>query len=344
MADPDLSRPALVDWLHAHVPGFKGPFTPHRFKGGQSNPTWRIAAASGDYVLRSKPVGADLLPGAHAMDREYRVISALHGAGFPVPRAYALSDDESVTGAQFYVMEMVNGRTFWDARFLDVPRAERAQYLDAMNKTIAELHGIDYAAIGLGDYGKPGNYFARQIGRWSKQYLADELAGRDANMDRLVEWLPGTIPPGDESAIVHGDFRCDNMIFAAHEPRVIAVLDWELSTLGHPLADFSYNAMMYRMPGDVHAGFAGEDLSALGLPSEADYVAAYARRTGRDGIPNLDWYMAFNFFRFAAIVHGVKGRALRGTASGAGAGDLAGKFEAVARLGWEQAEKAIRAG
>jgi len=256
------------------------------------------------YVLRRKPPGK-LLPGAHAVDREYRVITALGAQGFPVARSYGLCLDEEVIGTPFYVMEMVEGRIFWDPAFLDVPREERAAYFDAMNATIAALHLIDPEAAGLADYGKPGNYFARQIGRWSKQYLADVEAGRLAAMDSLVEWLPENIPPDEpEPRVIHGDFRCDNMIFHASEPRVLAVLDWELSTLGHPLADFSYHLMMYRMPDAL----AGRDLEALSIPNEEDYIAAYCARTGRDGIAEMDFYMAFNLFRLAGILHGIKGR------------------------------------
>jgi aminoglycoside phosphotransferase (APT) family kinase protein len=221
-----------------------------------------------------------------------------------------------------------------------VPRADRAAHFDAMNATLARLHGVDYRAIGLGDYGRPGNYFERQIARWSKQYLADPDAGRDPNMDRLIEWLPSAIPPGDETSIVHGDFRVDNMIFHPTEPRILAVLDWELSTLGHPLADFAYNLLMYRMPPLVIAGLVGADLPALGIPSEADYVAAYCRRTGRDGIANLDFYVAFNMFRLAAIFHGIKGRVIRGTAASAHATEMVAALPTLAALAWTQAERA----
>ena len=223
--------------------------------------------------------------------------------------------------------------------------AERPAYFDAMNATIAQLHSLDPEALGLGDYGKPGNYFERQIGRWSKQYLGDVEAGRVPAMDRLVEWLPRNIPAGEEAArIIHGDFRCDNMIFHPTEPRVLAVLDWELSTLGHPLADFAYHLMVYRMPASMTTGLAGVDLRALNIPSEADYVAAYCRRTGREGIPNLDFYIAFNMFRLAAILHGIKGRIARGTAASAHADRMAAGLEPLADLAWAQARKAGAAG
>lgn len=235
-------------------------------------------------------------------------------------------------------MEMVEGRIYWDATFPDVECSERAAYFDAMNATIACLHTIDYEAIGLADYGKPGNYFERQIARWSRQYLEDEDAGRDPYMDRLIEWLPDNIPAGDESTIVHGDFRCDNLVFHLTEPRVLAVLDWELSTLGHPLADFAYHAMMYRMPPQIVAGLGGIDIAPLGIPSEAEYIQAYCQRTCRDGIPAYEFYIAFNFFRLAAIVHGIKGRVIRGTASSASAKKRVAAIPVLARLGCEATE------
>jgi aminoglycoside phosphotransferase (APT) family kinase protein len=241
-------------------------------------------------------------------------------------------------------MEMVEGRIFWDATFPEVSREERPAYFDAMNATLAQLHAFDPAAIGLGDYGKPGNYFARQIGRWSKQYLADDLAGRNADMDALVEWLPTAIPEGDESSVVHGDFRCDNMIFHPTEPRVVAVLDWELSTLGHPLADFAFHAMMYRMPPEIVAGLKGADLAALNIPSEAEYVAAYCRRTGRAAIPEYEFAVAFNLFRLAAIFHGIKGRVLRGTAASAHAADRAAAFPRLAELAREAMNASLAGG
>jgi aminoglycoside phosphotransferase (APT) family kinase protein len=331
---------ALEAWMERQVDGFAGPLSVEQFKGGQSNPTYKLMTPGRSYVLRRKPPGK-LLPGAHAVDREYRVITALGEAGFPVARSYGLCDDESVIGTPFYVMEMVEGRIFWEPSFPEVSDAERPAYFDAMNATIAQLHGLDPQAIGLGDYGKPGNYFERQIGRWSKQYLGDVEAGRVPAMDRLVEWLPQNIPAGEEEArIIHGDFRCDNMIFHPTEPKVLAVLDWELSTLGHPLADFSYHLMMYRMPAGMTSGLAGADLSALNIPSEADYVAAYCRRTGRSAIPHLDFYIAFNMFRLAAIVHGIKGRLARGTAASAHADRMAAGLEPLADLAWAQARKA----
>ncbi|WP_419816023.1 phosphotransferase [Glacieibacterium sp.] len=332
---------ALETWLKANVEGYAGPLTVRQFNGGQSNPTYQLVTPGRNYVLRRKPPGV-LLKSAHAVDREYRVITALYGAGFPAPRTFGLCTDDAVIGTWFYVMDCVEGRIIWDNTFPDVSRADRPLYFDAMNATIAQLHNLDPVAIGLGDFGKPGNYFARQIGRWSKQYLEDSDAGRVPSMDRLVEWLPANIPDdGDETRVVHGDYRCDNMIFHPTEPRVLAVLDWELSTLGHPLADFSYHLMMYRMPPTATAGLMGFDLPALNIPSEEDYTAAYCARTGRTGgIPNIDFYVAFNMFRLAAIIHGIRGRVVRGTAASAHAKKTAEGVEMLADHAWAQAERA----
>jgi aminoglycoside phosphotransferase (APT) family kinase protein len=283
-----------------------------------------------------------LLKGAHAVEREARILSALESVRFPVPHVYGLCTDESVIGTWFYVMDCVVGRIVWDARFPEMSCANRARHFDAMNETLATLHGIDYAAIGLEDFGRTGNYFERQIARWSAQYLADEAAGRDPNMDRLVEWLPQHIPAGDETRLVHGDFRVDNLVFHPTEPRVIGVLDWELSTLGNPLADFAYHLMMYRMPPMVITGLLGADLAALNIPGEEDYVAAYCRRTGRSHIEHLDFYVAFNLFRLAAIFHGIKGRVVRGTAASAHAMKMVAALPALAARAWQEAERAGR--
>jgi len=328
---------ALERWMQQNVTGYVGPLIVEQFKGGQSNPTYKLVTPGRSYVLRRKPSG-ELLPGAHAVDREALVQSRLGAAGFPVSKIHGLCTDDTVIGTWFYVMDMVEGRIFWDATFPGVSREQRPGYFDAMNETIARLHSFDPVAIGLGDYGKPGNYFARQISRWTRQYFADEAAGRNADMDALAAWLPDNIPTGDESSVVHGDFRCDNMIFHPSEPRVIAVLDWELSTLGHPLADFANHAMMYRMPPGIVAGLRGADLAALNIPSEADYVTAYCSRTGRDSIPGYEFTMAFNLFRLAAIFHGIKGRVLRGTASNVQAAERAEHFPALARMARESME------
>jgi aminoglycoside phosphotransferase (APT) family kinase protein len=322
---------ALERWMAAHVPDFAGPLTVEQFKGGQSNPTYQLLTPSRGYVLRRKPPGP-ILPGAHAVEREARVLTALGSVGFPVPHVYASCTDDQVIGTHFFVMEHVSGRILWDASFPQAQRQERRAYFDAMNDTIAKLHRLDPAAIGLEDYGKPGNYFARQIGRWTKQYLQDADAGRDADMDWAVQELPARIPAEDQTALVHGDFRCDNLIMHPAEPRVIAVLDWELSTLGNPLADFAYHAMMYRMPPQIVAGLAGADLPTLCIPAESEYLDDYCNRTGRASIPDYDFYLAFNFFRMAAIFHGIKGRVLRGTAASSHARERAKSFPALARL------------
>ena len=326
----------LTAWLEAHIEGYAGPLTVEQFKGGQSNPTYLLRTPRHRYVLRRKPPGT-LLKGAHAVEREAAVLTALAKVGFPVPRVHGLCTEETVIGTWFYLMDFVEGRIFWDARLPEVVREERPSYFEAANATLAQLHTINYAAIGLADYGRPGSYFERQIGRWSKQYLGDEAAGRDPSMDRLIEWLPAHVPPDEATAIVHGDFRLDNVIFHPTEPRVIAVLDWELSTLGHPLADLAYFLMMYRMPPLVVAGLRGADLGALNIPSEEQLIAAYCRRTGRDGIPHLDFYIAFNLFRLAAIFHGIKGRIVRGTAASAHAARCAQALPELAALAWEAA-------
>ena len=322
---------ALAAWMAENVADFAGPLRVEQFKGGQSNPTYRLSTPDCAYVLRRKPPGA-LVKGAHDVLREARVLTALAGTPVPVAPVHGVCADEAVIGTPFYVMGLVEGRIVWDATFPDVPADERAAHFDAMNATLAALHTVDPAAVGLADSGRPGNYFARQIARWTKQYVEDADAGRDADMDALVDWLPAHIPDGDETAIVHGDFRCDNMIFHPTEPRVLAVLDWELSTLGHPLADFAYHAMMYRMPPEIVAGLAGADLASLRTPSEQDYVAAYCARTGRAAVPDYDFYVAFNFFRLAAIFHGIKGRVIRGTAASAHARERAASFPRLARL------------
>ena len=332
---------ALDAWMRSHVGGYAGPLKVAQFKGGQSNPTYQLITPGRTYVLRRKPPG-NLLKGAHAVEREAKVLVGLEQAQFPVAHVYGLCTDDAVIGSWFYVMDMVEGRIFWDATVPGVPNQERAAIFDAMNATMAQLHRVDYAAVGLGDYGRPGNYFERQIGRWSKQYLDDADAGRDPNMDRLIAWLPANIPPDDDdTSVIHGDFRIDNMIFHPTEPRVLAVLDWELSTLGHPGADFAYNAMMYRMPPAIGAGLAGADIAALGIPSEADYLSTYCARVGRTSMPGYDFYLAFNFFRLAAIFHGIKGRVIRGTASSAQAQDRVAVLPELMEIAWQQA---IRAG
>lgn len=336
----ELDTSRLSDYLHQHVPGFAGQLTVRQFKGGQSNPTYLLRTPERSYVLRRKPAG-QLLPSAHAVDREYRIMKALRQhSDVPVPEVLSLCADESVIGTPFYVMAHVRGRMFWDTSFPEIPASERKHYFDAMNTALASLHTVDHVAAGLSDYGKPGNYFARQIGRWSQQYLADAEAGRVGDMDRVIDWLNANIPAGDEVSLVHGDYRCDNLIFHPTQPRVLAILDWELSTLGHPLADFGYHLMMYRLPTLAVSGLLDRDLGALGIPSERDYVAAYCARTGRVSIERLDFYVAFNLFRFAAILHGIRGRLLRGNAVSERAREYARHVEAVAGYAWQTARRA----
>ncbi len=331
---------ALEEWLRGHVAGFAGPLTISQFKGGQSNPTYRLDTPERRYVLRRKPPGK-LLPGAHAVEREARVMTALGGAGFPAPRVHGLCEDDSVIGTPFFVMDLVEGRIVWEAEFPGMTPDKRAAHFDAMNATIAQLHGYDPAAIGLGDYGKAGGFVERQVKRWASQYRADGDAGRLDQMDQLADWLEKHLPPDSgDSRIAHGDFRCDNMIFDTAAPRVAAVLDWELSTLGDPAADFVYHLLMYRMPAGIFTGLDGLDLPKLGIPSEAEYLAAYCRRTARDHLPNVDYLMVFVMFRLAAILHGIKGRLARGTASSAHAAQMVGQLEPLAELALGQARVA----
>ncbi|MEE2565962.1 phosphotransferase [Hyphobacterium marinum] len=329
---------ALRAWMADNVGGADGDLTVRQFKGGQSNPTYRVEAGGRSYVLRRKPPGK-LLPSAHAVDREYRVMKALGEAGFPVPVMHGLCEDPDVLGTAFYVMDFVEGRIFWDPMLPDVDREERAAIYDAMNATLAALHAFDPEVLGLGDYGKPDAYIPRQIARWSKQYKASETRAI-ASMDRLIDWLPDAAPAQDRSAIVHGDFRLDNMIFAPNEAKVVAVLDWELSTLGDPLADFTYQLMQWRTPKEIRNGFLGVDLDALNIPSEASYVAAYCRRTGRESLPKLDFYFAYNLFRLAAIVQGVYHRSTLGNASNAKAQEYGAMVEPMADYAWTFAERA----
>jgi aminoglycoside phosphotransferase (APT) family kinase protein len=314
-----------------------------QFKGGQSNPTYRITAADGRrFVLRRKPPGK-LLPSAHAVDREYRVISALYPTGFPVARPHVLCEDEGVIGTAFYVMDYVEGRVLWDPALPGMTRAERARIWDEQNRVIALLHSIDYRAVGLEAFGKPGNYIARQVERWSKQYRASET-GKIEAMDHLIAWLPHNIPPEAGTAVVHGDYRLDNLIFHAAEARILAVLDWELSTLGDPLADFAYHCMGWHIPPDKFRGMAGLDLEALGIPSESEYIRSYFKRAGREGVDSSTWdfYLAYNLFRIAAICQGIAKRVLDGTAASSFAQEAASKTVPLAELGWQQAEKILR--
>jgi aminoglycoside phosphotransferase (APT) family kinase protein len=331
---------ALEAWMAANVAGFAGPVDVTQFKGGQSNPTYRIGTPGGAYVLRRKPPGK-LLPGAHAVEREARVIAALGGVGFPVPAMLGLCEDEEVIGTPFFVMAMVEGRIVWEASFPGLSPEARAAHFDSMNATVARLHAIDPGAVGLADYGRHEGFVARQLERWGRQYEGDAEAGRSPAMDSLLAWLRSNLPPDrGEARIVHGDFRCDNMVFAPASPEVLAVLDWELSTLGDPVADFVYHLLMYRMPSGLFTGLKGLDLAALGIPPEEDYVAAYCRRTGRSALPDRDYLVVFVLFRLAAICHGIRGRLARGTASSAHAEATAALTEPLAELALAEMEAA----
>jgi len=332
---------ALGAWLVQHVDGYPGGAPAiEQFKGGQSNPTFRLEAGGRRYVLRTKPgPAAKLLPSAHAIDREFRVMQALHGACFPVPRQYALCLDEAIIGRAFYVMECVEGRVLWDQSLPGMTPGERAAIYDEQNRVIAQLHTVDYAAIGLGDYGKPGNYFARQIERWTKQYQASVTEPIET-MDRLIEWLPRHIPEGDDTSIVHGDYRLDNMIFHPTEPRILAVLDWELSTLGHPAADFSYHCMSWHIPPGRFRGIGGLDLEALGIPSLEEYVARYCERTGKTlSLEDFDFYLAYNMFRLAGIMQGIMKRYVDGTAASAQALENGKAARPMAEMAWQFASR-----
>ncbi len=331
----------LEEWMRAEVAGYRGPLQVEQYGGGQSNPTYRLTAASGRYVLRRKPPGK-LLASAHAVDREYRIITALYPTGFPVPRSYGLCEDETVIGTAFYVMDCVEGRVLWDQQLPDMAPAKRGAVFDAMNAGIARLHQIDYRAIGLESYGRPGNYLARQIDRWSKQYRLSETERIEA-MDDLIEFLPRNIPQEETTSIVHGDYRMDNMIFDAAEPKIRAVIDWELSTLGNPLADFAYHVMYWRLEPALFRGLAGTDFAASGIPDERAYVEAYCRRTGRSGIAHWDYYIAYNMFRLAAILQGIMKRFLDGTAASRKAEQSGRRARAVAEAGWRQVEALLRA-
>jgi len=339
---------ALSTWLKAHVPGFEGPLQMEIFKGGQSNPTYKLATPGSAYVMRAKPGPvAKLLPSAHAIEREFRVMSALQGTDVPVAKMLALCEDESVIGRAFYIMECVNGRVMWDQSLPALDKSQRAAVYNEMNRVLAALHKVNPGAVGLDGYGKPGNYFERQIGRWSKQYVAS-ITQPIQEMDRLMEWLPQNIPAmaRDESltSVVHGDYRLDNLMFHPTEPRVLAVLDWELSTLGHPLADFSYHCMAWHIPPGAFRGIGGLDVVSLGIPTEAEYIARYCERTGFATPAQLqaDWnfYLAYNLFRLAAILQGIAKRVEMGTASSAQAVSSAAGARPLAELAWRFASAA----
>jgi aminoglycoside phosphotransferase (APT) family kinase protein len=332
----DLGR--LSAWMEANVDGFAGPLGYEKFAGGQSNPTYKLTSSSGDYVLRRKPFGK-LLPSAHAVDREYRVIAGLYPTGFPVARPYGLCTDEDVIGTMFYVMGFASGRNLWDGTLPGYQPAERTAIYNAMCDTLAALHNTDHQAAGLESFGKPGNYFARQVERWSKQYRMSETEHMP-EVERLIDWLPRTIPEQTRTSIVHGDYRIDNMILHATEPRVIAVLDWELSTLGDPLADFSYFLNSWVSQPEGRSGVMGQTGPETGIPTLEDMVARYCAATGRDGLPDLNWYFAYNFFRLTGIIQGIKKRVIDGTASSAQAEKSAAGVHRLAAAAWSFAEKA----
>jgi aminoglycoside phosphotransferase (APT) family kinase protein len=373
----DVDR--LAAWMRANVEGFSGPLTVEQFRGGQSNPTYLLGTPSLRYVMRSKPAPvAQLLPSAHAIEREFRVMGALRGSGVPVPRMLAQCADESVLGRAFFIMEFIEGRVLWDQTLPGFDRAGRAAIYDEMNRVIAALHAIDPTVVGLGDYGRPGNYLSRQIDRWSRQYKASETESIIA-MDHLIEWLPGRIPVREAVAVVHGDFRMDNLVFHPTEPRVLAVLDWELSTLGDPLADFSYHCLSWHIPPGRFRGIAGEDIAALGIPPEADYVARYGQRLGAlrassagaapdqgsathgsathgsatqggadrttvasgaaGAIADWDFYIAYNLFRLAAILQGIMKRHVEGIAASEQAAEAGSRARWLAETGWTIARR-----
>lgn len=335
----DFAIEPLEKWLEHEVPGFSGPLKVEKFAGGQSNPTYRIDARSGAYVLRRKPFGP-ILPSAHAVEREYRLIAALHPTGFPVARPYALCEDPAVIGAPFYVMDMIEGRTFWNGRLPELDRSERRPVYEEMIRTLARLHMIEPDAVGLSDYGAAGNYFERQVRRWTKQYRAAETE-RIEEAERLIDYLGRTVPEQTRTSIIHGDYRIDNLIYAPGSPRVSAVLDWELSTLGDPLADFTYLAMQWEMPAEAgSAGLKGVDFAEAAIPTLEEAVQLYCAETGREGVPDMDWYFAYNLFRLLGIVQGIKKRWLEGNASSAKAAEMAARVPMLAQASWHFAERA----
>jgi aminoglycoside phosphotransferase (APT) family kinase protein len=330
---------SLEKYLAEKMPGFRGPLEVVQFAGGQSNPTFMLRAGGARYVMRKKPSGT-LLQSAHQVEREYRILTALANTDLPVPRTHLLCADQSIIGTSFFVMDYVEGRIFIDTLLPGLSREQRAGIYDSMNEMMTRLHKVDYNAVGLGDYGRPQAYIQRQVARWTKQYEAS-IIDPIPEMDRLIEWLPKHIPADDETTIAHGDFRLGNLIVHPTEPRIIGVLDWELSTLGHPLADLAWNCLAYHYPPGTDEGgnFADFDLDQLGIPSEKDYLAAYARRTGRDGIPDFMFFVVFSLFRGAAIAQGIAMRAKIGTASAADAAERGKRAGISAQIAWDLAQK-----
>ena len=332
----------LEDYMKRNIEGFDGRIDVHQFKGGQSNPTYLISSGKKKFVLRRKPPGK-LLPSAHAVDREYRVISALQSTDVPVPKTYCLCKDESILGTMFYIMEHVEGRVLWDQTLPDLSPSERNDIYREQNRVIANLHLVDYKALGLEDFGKPGNYIDRQIRRWTKQYRASETE-EIKEMEQLIEWLPQNIPQSEEFGLVHGDYRLDNLIFHPEKPEILAILDWELSTLGHPLADFSYHCMYWKLTRSQFRGIGGEDLDSLGIPNEKEYIRMYCQQTHRDDIENWSFYTAYNMFRLAAICQGIMGRFKDGTAASKHAEEQGKKARPLAKAGWTQVVRMIEEG
>ena len=339
-AGHDFDERQLEAFLRARVAGFQGPLSVKQFESGQSNLTYVLRTPARSYVLRRKPPGK-LLKSAHAVDREFRVMRALGSAGFPVPEVLVLSDDESIVGTMFYVMAHVPGRVFLDCSMPDLAREQRSAVYDSVNAVLARLHSLDYGALGLADFGRPGNYFARQISRWSQQYVASRTE-HILEMDRLIEWLPGAVPPEDLTRLIHGDFSFHNVLVHPTEPRVVAVLDWELSTLGHPLADLMYHMMEWYRPAgiDPRGTLLGCDLAALGIPEFDEYLSRYSQRAGIPVPSNVAFYRAYNLFRIAAITQGIVGRLRDGTGVAANSAQLAGAVRPLAQAAWLEARKA----
>ncbi|MHA6766966.1 phosphotransferase family protein [Sphingobium ummariense] len=337
--DPNTALSAVAEqWLTQAVPGYEGPGRLEKFGFGQSNPTFRLATATKSYVLRRKPFG-ELLPKAHAIEREYKVLKAMEGTGIPAPRVYALCEDPAILGAAFYVMEFVEGRIFYDQTLPGMSPAQRNAIFDAMNAAVAKLHSVDPADIGLSDYGRPDAFIERQVALWTRQYRASEGEPKPA-MEALIDWLPRHLPPEQPARIFHGDLRLDNMIFHPTEPRVIALLDWELSTIGDPFADLAYHLLVWRVPRDLFRGLSDLDLGALGIPGETEYLQRYCQRTGCEEIPHWNFYLAFSLFRIAAILQGVWMRSQTGQSSAEDAEETGAKAGPLAEIGWSIASQA----
>lgn len=331
---------SLESWMAAHIPGFRGPVALSKFEGGQSNPTFRIDAASGRYVLRRKPLG-NVLPGAHAVDREFRVLSAMREAGAPVAPVRELCTDESVIGSMFYIMDFVEGRVFWDPRLPELTRDERSAIFASMNDNIARIHSLSPAEIGLSDFGRSENYLERQIARWTRQFEASRLAPNPA-MDQLIDWLPRHAPAEHPARLVHGDYRLDNVLIHPTEPRIVAILDWELSTIGNPIADFAYHMLSWRFAPDLFRGMAGEDLAALGIPDEKAYLDRYLEKTGLEPPADWEFYVILSMFRIASILQGIAKRSVEGSAADARAAEIGAKAVPISQLAWKLAEQRDR--